>query len=112
VFVGGVCTVIRPEDSGPDPNLPKFERFTPSSGNGLTPGWRATILAFFVVEGTAIWASINGWWVGFLMGGGGVALCVVVTKANGWFARKVDPFKGAAPGDRVPPMDRHPPESW
>jgi hypothetical protein len=103
---------LDPEDSGPDPSLPRFERFTPSSGNGLTPGCGLAILAFLVIERTAIWASINGWWVAFLMEAGGVALGVVVAKANARFARKVDPFKGAAPGDRAPPMDRHPPESW
>ena len=103
---------LDPEDSGPDQSLPRFERFTPSSGNGLTPGCGLAILAFLALEGTAIWASINGWWIGFLVGGLPVLVLPIIGAANGWFARKVDPFKGAAPGDQVPPMDRHPPESW
>ena len=77
-----------PQNSDIDPNLPKWERFTPRSGTGLSPGCALVILVFLVIEGTAIWASINGWWVGSLIAGGAIALCLVVGIMNGWFARE------------------------
>jgi hypothetical protein len=77
----------------------------------MSPGCGLAILAFLALEGTALWASINGWWIEFVIGGGAVALSVAVGVVNRWFTRKVDSLKGPAPRDRVRPVELCPPES-
>jgi hypothetical protein len=37
-------------------DLPRSERFSPHSGDGLTAGWRVSIVAFFVLEYSLLWA--------------------------------------------------------
>ena len=53
------------------------------------------------------WVSFNSWFVSFALTLLFFAFWIGVSRVNGVIARKVDPWKGAAPGDRVSPIATH-----
>jgi hypothetical protein len=73
--------------------------------------WRLATFAVIVLVDTAIWASIDGWVVGFLVVISWYPIYILCGVFVSWFARKVDPWKGTAPGDRVGPISVYPPRA-
>jgi hypothetical protein len=73
--------------------------------------WLIGIYAAIFSLWAAIDSSVFGWGVA-IVGIGAVFVVSFVFRRfiPNWIARKVDPLKGMAPGDRVGPITRHPSE--
>jgi hypothetical protein len=81
---------------------------------GFVPGNRRSrrhwIIGFLVLIFLLFWLpwiSLNGWLASFALTLLCFALWFGVSQVNGVIARKVDPWKGAAPGDRVGSIATH-----
>ncbi|MGA2527619.1 MAG: hypothetical protein ABSG36_00500 [Acidimicrobiales bacterium] len=92
----------------PPVDLPRYERFRPHSANGLTRGWIVAIAAFLLAEDALLEASVLGFGLALSMTIATAAIAWLGWHVDEWIARKLDPFKGTAPGDRVQPIELPP----
>jgi len=84
----------------------------PSRKRGFVPGnrrstrhWYLGIYAAIFLLWAAVYSSIWGWGLAIgLIGAVFVMSFVFRSLIPSWIARKLDPFKGTRPGDRVKPV--------
>jgi hypothetical protein len=89
----------------------RLVRVDPPRKPGFVPGnlrsrrhWMFAFLAVVFGLFWLPWVSLNGWVASFLVTLIVFAVWTGLSWANSVIARKVDPWKGTAPGDRVGPI--------
>ena len=83
--------------------IPNYERLVPGNRKSMRR-WAIGLCILYVGLWTFVESGFYSWWVAVLVTPLFIALVTFVRGVvPGWIARKVDPFKGTAPGDKLPP---------
>lgn len=83
-------------------DLPKYERFVPGNRRSMRH-WAIGILVFQIALWSFVQTGFFVWWVAILVTVSMFGAFAVLRAIRASIAAKLDPYKGTAPRDKVPP---------